>query len=167
MLEGISYNDKALPILPNDPAGPKCQTQSIYPETVLHRSTLLQQQYFQSRSINLKGEESDTTDSDGSEAHAEGIGGALEGSGRGGGRAAAGGVAGGHGRAAAVGGGGGHGGLGGCGGANAGGGVGADAGGEGGGLLVLLAVGLEGGLADAVGDAVDLWRKTLLAVGFF
>jgi hypothetical protein len=172
MPEGISYTTRSSPILADSTQqAQNARTQSIYPETVLPRSTTPTsttiQQYFQSRSINLKGEESDTTDGDGSEAHAEGVGGALEGGGRGGGRAAAGGVAGGHGGAAAVGGGGGHGGLGGGGGANARGGVGADAGGEGGGLLVLLAVRLESGLADAVGDAVDLWRKALLDVGFF
>ena len=120
--------------------------------------------------IDLKGEESETTGGDGSEAHAEGVGGALEGAGRGGGRAAHGGVAGGHGGSGAVGGRGGHGGgghgRGSRGGANGGRRVGADAGGERGGLGVGLAVALEGGLADAVGDAVDLCGGSVVSCGF-
>ena len=120
--------------------------------------------------IDLKGEESETTGGDGSEAHAEGVGGALEGAGRGGGRAAHGGVAGGHGGSGAVGGRGGHGGgghgRGSRGGANGGRRVGADAGGERGGLGVGLAVALKGGLADAVGDAVDLCGGSVVSCGF-
>jgi hypothetical protein len=50
-------------------------------------STLLRQQqysstfFFKADRIDLKGEESDTTSGDGGEAHAKGVGGALEGAG--------------------------------------------------------------------------------------